>query len=184
MLNANGLRSALRQNTQHEHDRLDALIGNFSDLGSYRSFLVGSYRFRKSLEAAISTVRFWEAELLLEELAQDLDALGGPSIPAPDGAMSADTVAEQLGLLYVLEGSALGARILFRRAEALGQTATHGAQHLAMQVRDPGRWRRFLDLLESHENIDHALATRGAQACFTAALDNFMEVRIEPVQPA
>lgn len=181
-MNANGLRSVLRHNTQNEHDRLDALIGNFSDLASYRSFLVGSFRFRKSIEATTAAIGFWQADLLLDELAQDLDRLGGDTIPLPTAAMPADTRAEQLGLLYVLEGSALGARLLVRRAETLGLSAAHGARHLTMQVRDPGRWRRFLDLLESQEDIDPALAVRGAQSCFSAALANFTEVHSEPVQ--
>ena len=182
MLNANGLRNVLRHSTQNEHDRLDALIGNFSDLASYRSFLVGSYRFRKSLEATTAAIDFWQAELLLDELAQDLEELGADSVRAPTAAVFANTPAEQLGLLYVLEGSALGGRLLVRRAEALGLSATHGARHLAMQVRDPGRWRRFLDLLESQEDIDLAMAVRGAQTCFSAALANFTEVHSEPAQ--
>jgi len=181
-LNGIGLRSALRHNTQDEHDRLDAQIGDFSDLQSYRSFLVGSYRFRKCLEPATSTIGFWNAELLLEELTHDLEDLGAGIVSAPVTALRAETQAEQLGLLYVLEGSALGARILFRRAEQLGFTQTHGARHLAGQVSDPRRWRNFLTMLESLGDIDQSLAIRGARACFTAALTHFIEVQSEPSQ--
>jgi heme oxygenase len=172
-LNGIGLRSALRHNTQDEHDRLDAQIGDFSDLQSYRSFLVGSYRFRKCLEPATSTIGFWNAEL---------EDLGAGIVSAPVTALRAETQAEQLGLLYVLEGSALGARILFRRAELLGFTQTHGARHLAGQVSDPRRWRNFLTMLESLGDIDQSLAIRGARACFTAALTHFIEVQSEPSQ--
>lgn len=181
-MNGIGLRSALRHSTQDEHDRLDAQIGGFSDLQSYRSFLIGSYRFRKCLEPATSAIGFWNADLLLDELARDLEDLGDGVVSAPIPALWAETQSEQLGLLYVLEGSALGARILFRRAEQLGLTETHGARHLAGQVSDPRRWRNFLTMLESLGDIDQGLAIRSARACFSAALTHFTEVQSEPSQ--
>lgn len=183
-MNAIALRTTLRLGTQDEHDRLDALIGSFDDRDGYTAFLVGSYRFRASLKVIIGAVPFWPVDLLLTELQDDLQALGAQAIEPKAVIAPLPTLSEQFGLLYVLEGSALGARLLVRRAEALGMNADHGARHLSAQVRQPGRWRDFLDLMASRGDLDPALALSGAKAAFAAALTNFMEVRHEPFQRA
>ena len=59
-----------------------------------------------------------------------------------------------LGLAYVLEGSALGARLLDRQARALGLDAGFGARHLAAQTADLAAWHTFLGALEAADPFD------------------------------
>lgn len=184
-MTANGLRSALRYFTQDSHKRLDATVGMFDDKESYRRFLAGSYWFRKSLQAACARIDFWPVELWLEELALDLQDLGDADIiPVTMRPISAPSRADQLGLLYVLEGSALGARLLLRRAEELGYGPEHGGRHLYRQTADRQRWPAFLTLLEASDDIDQDRSLQTARACFTAAIGIFTEVMHDPVQPA
>ena len=76
--------------------------------------------------------------------------------------------AELLGALYVLEGSALGARLIMKSAQALGLGATFGARHLAAQAGDALAWRSYLDLLLNAPLDDAGEATlhRAAAAVF------------------
>lgn len=73
-----------------------------------------------------------------------------------------------MGVHYVLEGSALGARVLCKQVEALGLTRDHGARHLWAQAETLQSWRGYLDLLMQHEGDEDALFA-GANAAFNAA---------------
>ena len=64
--------------------------------------------------------------------------------------------------------SALGSRLLYRRAEALGMTASFGARHLAVQSAPSDQWRSFLTLLEA-KPLDIELVAQSAGATFRAA---------------
>jgi heme oxygenase len=75
-----------------------------------------------------------------------------------------------LGVAYVLEGSALGARLLARRAAALGFDADHGARHLARQTSDMDRWKRFLGELDAIPAEDREQVIAGAASAFDFAL--------------
>ena len=78
-----------------------------------------------------------------------------------------------LGTLYVLEGSTLGARLLVRRAAALGLDETNGAEHLKKQSSDLGNWNAFAALLDSAEDVDDEMMARAAMATFAHALNAF-----------
>ena len=54
-----------------------------------------------------------------------------------------------LGLAYVLEGSALGARLLYPEALALGLDGSRGARHLASQIADRTAWPSFCGVLDA-----------------------------------
>lgn len=73
-----------------------------------------------------------------------------------------------LGVHYVLEGSALGARVLCRQVSALGLTSAHGARHLWTQASAPENWRDFVDVLNAHDGNEAALIA-GADTAFSAA---------------
>jgi len=73
-----------------------------------------------------------------------------------------------MGVHYVLEGSALGARVLCKQVEALGMTRQHGARHLWAQAEALANWRGYLDLLAQHDGDEDALFA-GANAAFNAA---------------
>ena len=74
-----------------------------------------------------------------------------------------------MGMVYVLEGSGLGARVLFKRAEALGLTRDFGARHLAAQVASPDSWREFLAVLEHAEPLDMARVADASMLTFEHA---------------
>lgn len=73
-----------------------------------------------------------------------------------------------MGVHYVLEGSALGARVLCKQVEALGLHRAYGARHLWAQAETLEGWRSFLDLLTRHDGDEDALFA-GANAAFNAA---------------
>jgi heme oxygenase (biliverdin-IX-beta and delta-forming) len=173
-LNEPGLRALLRSETKDIHQRLDDRVGGFSTIERYVDFVQRSLRFRASAEAACADYGAWSPQLLADDLRRDLDDLGVPVVPATGAGVSLPTSAAKLGGLYVLEGSALGARLLLRRAESLGLTGQYGARHLARQTSDATRWKRFVAVLDQNdEEPQNVLA--GALAVFGYALDMYME---------
>lgn len=73
-----------------------------------------------------------------------------------------------MGVHYVLEGSALGARILCKQVAALGLHRDHGARHLWAQADTLENWRGYLSLLSAH-TVDEDALIAGANAAFDAA---------------
>lgn len=161
------LRRVLMTETRDLHDRLDQAIGVFADSGAYGDFLSGSYRFRAAIEPRLAGDG-WQVQRLAPLIAQDLADLGHPRPALPDAPALLGPAA-QAAACYVLEGSALGARLLARRAADHGFTADHGARHLAAQTASPHRWRRFLDWLEDAD-IPVAQAAAAARDVFGLAL--------------
>lgn len=156
--------------TRDLHDRLDQAIGNFDQLPAYRAFLSGSYRFRAALEPRL-TDQGLQVQRLLPLIERDMRDLDQPRPPIPDAPLLAGPAA-QAAACYVLEGSALGARLLARRAAAQGFTGHYGARHLAAQIAAPDRWRRFLVWLEQAE-VPVAQALDSARDVFGLALSAY-----------
>ncbi|MFD1744328.1 biliverdin-producing heme oxygenase [Rhizobium helianthi] len=73
-----------------------------------------------------------------------------------------------LGALYVLEGSSLGARILYVRAKELGLNEEFGARHLAGQAHSDG-FRRFLEILDAAPNVDMNKVVEASRSAFGLA---------------
>lgn len=175
------LRAQLRDVTKDAHARLDGLMGDgMQDRDQYGAYLRGMHCFVRSLSPSVEaqqhalgwTIADWE-----DALAADLQALGA-------GALASETLPARdrdgaLGALYVVEGSALGARLLVRQARALGYSAERGAAFLHAHAEgDHGqRWPRFLALLAGprdnaarHAACDAALDTFAlAERCFRRA---------------
>ena len=169
------LRAELRQATADIHERLDRTVGQFDDRTSYRLYLENTFRFRHSVEPALAGHPLWPVQSLIPDLRQDLEDFGLSASVSEVAVPPLSDPAAQIGALYVLEGSGLGARLLFRRAEALGLDAQFGARHLATQIGDPNRWRRFVALLDGAEDIDRSQAVAGAHAVFETALALYAE---------
>lgn len=167
MTKDDSLRRVLMTETRDLHDRLDQAIGTFADDGAYRAFVSGSYAFRAAVEPAL-TGDDWPIQRLAPVIAQDLADLDQPRPLLPNAPLLAGPAA-QAAARYVLEGSALGARLLARRAADLGFTPGHGARHLAAQTASPHRWRQFLDWMEG-ANLPAAPAVAAARAVFGVAL--------------
>lgn len=162
------LRSALFSQTRDLHTRLDRQIGIPGDAAAYGAFLSGSHAFRTAVEPQLAAVGGWRMRPLAGLIASDLADLGLPVPPAPD-AVALTTPAARAAACYVLEGSALGGRLIARRATALGFGADHGARHLAAQTQGRGRWRDFLAWLEAGD-FCVSQAAAAARAVFVVAL--------------
>ena len=168
----------LRQQTAAAHAELDATVGQFESLESYRRYCRAMLRFRGPLERAVvslvsKTDEQWSFIPISDHLRADLNDLGGPAYREPLSS-SCQLDAKRLpGALYVLEGSSLGAQLLVKRAALLGLSAHHGARHLAQQTGDPKRWPAFVKTLERHGTEHPEEAVRGALDAFAAALEAF-----------
>lgn len=174
---AESLRIILRAGTSAIHHQLDSAVGEFDSTSSYVRYLQKTHRFRSAVEAGLGNGADaqWEVDPVADLAADDLDDLGVPALPNAGFPKSNWTGASRLGALYVLEGSSLGARLLLRRAEAMGLSSGYGARHLAHQAAGHQRWRSFLVELESvpAELQDHALSA--AESVFAFALSIYTE---------
>lgn len=151
----------LKAATHGTHERLDQRIMRgepFASLDNYRRFLRVQYRFHRDLAVLYSlpVLQGLLPDLLerqrLQELQQDLIDLD-EALPADDNvALSSDIdPATALGWLYVVEGSNLGAAILFKLAAKIGLDANHGARHLAGHPDGRARhWRRFTEAVDGN----------------------------------
>jgi heme oxygenase len=171
------LRFLLRERTASLHAAVDAAVGDFHDLRDYRRYLAGLHAFRVPCEAAIAAappppgVARWPFTPLVPLIETDMADLGVDIPPGrrAAGRPPASTPAEAAGRLYVLEGSALGARVLAVRARALGLDEAFGASHLSAQSRGGSAFRAFADWLDG--------AGFDAEAAVAAATTAFEEAR-------
>lgn len=170
-------RFQLRERTAAAHAVVDSAIGDFDSVASYRRYLQSLYRFRAPLEAAVAAdwsaiLGGWRPAAVADALREDMIDLGIEP-PAVDGPGNAIDRRELLGTLYVLEGASLGARLLYKRAQALGLSESYGARHLARQCARLDDWRAFLDILEADDSFDIEMATHASLAAFAAAASAF-----------
>lgn len=179
-------RTHLRESTSEAHASLDRMIGSFDSPAAYRDYLRGISAFRSVVEGTLAAMarpeQFagWQAETVSGLIAKDLHDLD-LTPPQPVRAPELDESPEAfLGMLYVLEGSALGARVLCKRAQGLGFNAGFGARHLAVQSRRSERWPSFLALLESAAGIDMERVARASCATFQTAEQAFRQACHEP----
>lgn len=105
------LRRALAAATRDLHETLDRDIGAFGDARAYGAFLGGSHAFRAAIEPQLAQVAGWQVQPLAPLIARDLADLGLP-LPATPPALPLPTPAAKAAACYVLEGSALGGRLL------------------------------------------------------------------------
>ncbi|MFN3636004.1 MAG: biliverdin-producing heme oxygenase [Rhizobium rhizophilum] len=171
-------RSALKEATWSAHMALDALVGSFGTAADYRCYLAGIAAFRLPVEAWLSKNSLppafsdWQPGFVRDELKADLADLDTPE--PPDGRPFSPPEGEGVvGLLYVLEGSSLGARLLAKRAEALGFSAEFGARHLFSQARNFSNWRAFSERMEIVRGYDARAAAHWANTAFDYARDAF-----------
>jgi len=169
----------LRDRTADAHAAVDAAIGGFDDLTTYRAYLKALSAFRAPIELQLATLAWpetlggWRPNSVSSSLAEDMNDLGVTPDPAAASPLRLD--GDRLyGTLYVLEGSALGARLLFQRAQALGLSAGYGARHLALLGGSVEGWRGFLARLEEADPFEIDDAVEASVAAFALARAAFV----------
>src|ERR1700760_1662271 len=153
-MNTGDRRTRLKHMTADAHARLDARVeqrGFFSGEEGYRHYLQATWRARAATESVLDwngvqhLYPIWPQRRLTALIRRDMQdvglQVGEQQAPA---AAAVGRAGGLLGALYVLEGSALGARIIGRRVVELGMTQDFGARHLNCQTSSNGAWAAFL----------------------------------------
>lgn len=178
------LRFLLRDRTAALHAELDRSVGTFDGLETYRSYLRCLYGFRAPVEAAVALSAWpdwfgdWAPGAIADAIHADMFDLGAAT-PTPcvhvhsQNSLDLADPSRLMGALYVLEGASLGARLLYRRAQAIGLSAGHGARHLAQQSDERDRWRQFVGILEQSQHVDVEATVRASLLTFELALGAF-----------
>jgi heme oxygenase len=154
-------RSRLRSATESAHRRLDGVVndaGYFLDRPSYAAYLQATLRARQPVELALNECGAeklfvpWPNRTIVSALCSDIQDVTEAAAPIEINSIVLGkkfSPAQAIGTLYVLEGSALGARHLAPRAHSLGMSPTFGARHFAHQTAIPKTWSAFLRVLEA-----------------------------------
>ena len=179
---ATDLISQMRTATLPAHEKLDNLIMTaepFANRENYTRLLTMQYCLQRdfeplyhdeTLKTHLSDLESRSRFALVKQDMADLNLAllwdeKRLALPFPD-------LAANIGWLFVLEGSRLGAASLFRRATALGLSESFGARHLAGPAGGPAeKWRVFSQTIAilpfTGEERDRAAA--GAIAAFEHA---------------
>lgn len=155
-------RFSLRAFTAKAHADLDNLVSALWTRERYGRYLAGLWAFRAPLEQALRDEP--EVVPIADAVLQDMHQVGAVPVLAAPFTMP-NTLSGRLGATYVLAGSALGARLLLTRAEALGLPS----DHLRAQTTDRALWPAFCARLEQSEPYVHAEAADAACRTFAFA---------------
>lgn len=173
------LRNQLRNSTAELHARVDRHMGQLLQQadGGYAEFLLMSATAILPLEHALKAANVaeilpdWEERSRSTAILADLADL---SLSAPAGRSIKDDQrltdeAYQFGMLYVLEGSRLGARVILR--ELQGSMPPFPVRYLSHGQGQP-MWQTFVRSLEASPaaNQNRQLTISGATAAFNMFL--------------
>ena len=173
-------RSYLRAATCDLHSELDSRVAPLFIQGDagYAQFLANSAKALWPLERALTDAGVsailpdWPSRTRSDALRLDLSALGLPE-PAAQQLAPIGGAAFQFGMLYVLEGSRLGAEVLQREASISLSRAARAATHYLAHGQGMRFWATFLDRLETSQHVQNDLpqAACGARMTFEVFLD-------------
>lgn len=179
-------RNSLRGATDHLHRDLDRIVAGFrlDDVAHYRRFLQASAATLIAIEQLLENagvaqlIPDWTERSRREVILADLHSLGSQVQPLALRRTS-PTPAEVFGILYVLEGSRLGARALLDQVLASGDENVRNAS--AYLSHGPSNlWRTFLEQLETHAAADDQTQTvSGAVYAFTMFIRAFSQAASE-----
>lgn len=164
-----GALSEVRAATRATHEALDAALPDgLRGIVDYTRYLAALLPLAQWLDDGFNPAwpeefACWNDRERAHCLRADLAALGAPA--ARVSTPGAATPAEWLGGCYVMEGSALGARVLARHVDALAarRPEVAGARRFMSRLaQDPRRWRRFAGRLDALPADAVADAVRGA----------------------
>lgn len=168
-------RARLRQATHKAHMKLHAAPGFHALLQGditiehYRALLLRLYGLHLPLDRRIARHAGnpwldWRSDgtrSAAARLRQDLISLGDTpttldSVPSADATLPAmSSPAEALGCAWVLEGSALGGRVMARHLQALFPSQASGQGFFTTDPGQPARWASCCDAVE-HCSADEA----------------------------
>jgi heme oxygenase (biliverdin-IX-beta and delta-forming) len=154
-------RTSLRAATAADHARVDDCFARYdlSDRGGYAAFLRAQAAALLPVEVVLDDVAVvpdWPSRRRAHLIRADLTALGS-ALPALITAPTLVGEAEQLGALYVIEGSRLGGAMLVRSVPADLPRRFLGAH-------DSRLWRDLLDILDTRLDTPDRLARAEAAA--------------------
>ena len=159
------LRRKLQAETADAHRALDVLAaerGWFDTRAGYGKWLRGICAFHERVHRAIRDTgcsSYFDAGRF-ERLRLDMADVGVAPLQLCDHCDFAPmSEIEGLGLLYVTEGSRLGARVLVRRARDMGLDECFGARFLAAEAASLVSWQRVVAALDQQDD-----AAAGARA--------------------
>jgi heme oxygenase len=170
----------LRAATAHLHAELDTCLAPLIKHGDagYARFLLRTAAALLPLEEALERANVatllpdWSLRSRTQSIRVDLAELmlcDPPLLPPPEIRGEAS----KFGMLYVLEGSRLGARVLLCEAQArLSPTVRAATRYLSHGQGQP-LWPTFLQRLEAspHVRCDPEQAAQGARAAFLLFLN-------------
>jgi heme oxygenase len=160
-------RNSLRGATDHLHRDLDRIVASFrlSDATHYRRFLQASAATLIAIEQLLESAGVaqllpdWAQRSRREPIISDLHHLNSQAQPLAL-RRTAPTPAEVFGILYVLEGSRLGAQELLDQVLASSdENVRNASAYLRHGQGQSNLWRSFLQQLETHEAADDQTQT-------------------------
>lgn len=178
-----GRRHALiRGATAASHAALDAAVtraGYFDSATGYVELLRGLHAFHVELDASAGPrlklgLAEWSIGPRASWLLQDLDELQTPPRAGAPGSSRQlpDSSDACLGVVYVLLGATLGARILVDRARLLLRELEPKGLTYISQLASCRDWPRFLSHLETCECADETAIARAATGIFERIRDH------------
>lgn len=118
----------------------------------------------------------------------DLAALGAENhaLTLPlSTSLPNNSVAFKLGIMYVVEGSSLGGRVILKNiSDSLGYDADYGARYFAGYGSETGsHWKKFLTMLMGYEDVHKcgAEVIAGADYAFNAISHHFTHNSVRTV---
>lgn len=179
-------RNSLRGATDHLHRDLDRIAAGFNlgDVTHYRRFLQANAATLIAIEQLVENAGVaqllpdWPQRARRAAILADLQRLEADVQPLAL-RRTAPTASEVFGILYVLEGSRLGARVQLDQVSASSDEQVRSASsYLRHGQPGPdqggGLWRSFLEQLETHEAADDQTQTvSGAVYAFTMFIRSF-----------
>jgi heme oxygenase (biliverdin-IX-beta and delta-forming) len=188
---ATNRRNSLRGATDHLHRDLDRISAGFNlgDIAHYRRFLQANAATLIAIEGLLENagveqlVTDWPDRTRREAILSDLRSLDSQAQPLAL-RRTAPTPAEVFGILYVLEGSRLGAQLLLDQVMASNDENVRNAssylRHGQPHEGSSGLWRSFLQQLETNEAADDQTQTvSGAVYAFTMFIRSFGQAAAE-----
>ena len=162
------VRSALRDATGPVHERLHqaqpfaAIADQQLDAAGYTALLGRIAAFHATVGQQLK-VDNRRSQLL----ARDLEVLGAPA-PKPRDWSFPESAAARLGLAYVVEGSSLGGKVIYRQLDYLFGRSAAGRQFFRGSASDGPRWQALCRRVESEGQVPCAVGEMiaGATAAF------------------